>query len=231
MRPFSFAFCLTALLSTLTPAHASESQKITVLELYTSQGCSSCPKADAYLGELTQRRNLITMACHVDYWNYLGWKDPYALPICSARQRATASVSGDKRVYTPAMLINGERSIVGHDKPDIEILIKKARAIPKIPVAYTAGTGTLSYQLPPILKGDVVSLVTIGKDEVTSVSKGENRGRKVPAARPVLRIDPLLTRSGLTHIKLNPPANAAGYVILVNDGNGGPVKAAGQVHL
>ncbi|MGE4312743.1 MAG: DUF1223 domain-containing protein [Pseudobdellovibrionaceae bacterium] len=228
MRLTSLTRILPLLMVFGTPAYAAN---ITVLELYTSQGCSSCPAAERYLNELASRKNLITLACHIDYWDSLGWKDPYSLRVCSDRQRTFAAVSGDKRIYTPAMVINGERSIVGHDQPDIEILIKKARDVTRVPITYMASTQTLSYQLPSLMKGDVVSLIAVGKTTNTEVPNGENRGKSLVTARPVLSVDTLQTLSGLSHVKLNLPENIAGLVILVNEGAGGPIKAAGQINL
>src|SRR3984885_9433296 len=85
------------------PAGAEEARPI-VVELFTSQGCNSCPPADAYLGELTQRANLLTLAFHVDYWNYIGWSDPFARPWATARQKAYQKSLNERFVFTPQMV-------------------------------------------------------------------------------------------------------------------------------
>src|ERR687884_289212 len=86
-----------------------------VVELFTSQGCSSCPPADAMLGELARRPDVIALSLPVDYWDYLGWKDTLAQPAFSARQRAYAGARGDRQVYTPQVIVNGATPCVGSD--------------------------------------------------------------------------------------------------------------------
>src|SRR3979409_1950821 len=91
-----------------------------VVELFTSQGCSSCPPADKLIGELSADPSLVTLSLPIDYWDYLGWKDTLADPRHSARQRAYASKRGDRQVYTPQVVINGSVHALGSDKAAIE---------------------------------------------------------------------------------------------------------------
>src|SRR5258708_29910268 len=86
-----------------------------VVELFTSQGCSSCPPADAYIGELTQRRDVLALTFHVDYWDDLGWRDRFGLPDAVHRQRAYAKVLRLSSVYTPQLVIDGQDNFVGSD--------------------------------------------------------------------------------------------------------------------
>ena len=86
-----------------------------VVELYTSQGCSSCPPADAVMAGLAQRPDVIALALHVDYWDYIGWKDTLASPQCTARQKGYAAARGDGQVYTPQAVIDGLTHVVGAD--------------------------------------------------------------------------------------------------------------------
>ena len=101
-----------------------------MLELFTSQGCSSCPAADRLLGELAKDPSLVTMTLAVDYWDYLGWKDTLAVKGHTARQRAYAGVRGDREVYTPQMVVNGSVHVNGGDKAAIERAIARAAASP-----------------------------------------------------------------------------------------------------
>ncbi|MGB0497313.1 MAG: DUF1223 domain-containing protein [Rubricella sp.] len=99
-----------------------------VVELFTSQGCPSCPPADAFLSELDGREGLITLALHVDYWDYLGRPDPYASPEMTARQQRYAVTHGARSIFTPQMVVDGRAIMVGHDRDGIEAAIAEARA-------------------------------------------------------------------------------------------------------
>src|SRR5713226_705298 len=98
-----------------------------VIELFTSQGCSSCPAADKLLGELARDPTLVTISVPIDYWDYLGWKDTLADPRNTARQKAYAHVRGDGQVYTPQVVVNGALHALGSDKAVIEAAIASSR--------------------------------------------------------------------------------------------------------
>ncbi|MFP2934721.1 DUF1223 domain-containing protein [Pyxidicoccus sp. 3LG] len=123
-------------------AAAPASRTPVVVELYTSEGCSSCPSADAALSRLTHAQpvegvELIPLGFHVDYWDDLGWKDPYASPAFSARQRRYALDGDDNRVYTPQMVVDGERRFVG-DESKARAQAAAAAKQAKVPVRVTA---------------------------------------------------------------------------------------------
>ena len=121
--------CTALLLSGLS-AGAALSQDATrpaVVELYTSQGCSSCPPADALLASLSKQKGVIALALHVDYWDYIGWKDTFGSPDFTARQHSYARFAGEKMVYTPQMVVNGGPSkIVGDDAAGLARLMQPA---------------------------------------------------------------------------------------------------------
>jgi hypothetical protein len=102
----------------------------TVVELFTSQGCSSCPPADNLLGELAERRDVIALTLAVDYWDYLGWKDTFASPSYTTRQYAYARQRGDGQVYTPQMVFNGRTHAVGSHENAVEAAIAEQAALP-----------------------------------------------------------------------------------------------------
>src|SRR5487761_450535 len=102
-----------------------------VVELFTSQGCSSCVAADAYFGELVKRSDVIALAFHVDYWNYIGWTDPFAKPWASARQHDYRESLKTRFVYTPQIVVNGVAQVVGSDESKCDSLIDAAQAKPK----------------------------------------------------------------------------------------------------
>ena len=112
----------------LTPASVAPASRARVIELFTSQGCSSCPPADKLLGELARDPSLIALSLPVDYWDYLGWKDTLALHGHSDRQRAYAQARGDREVYTPQVVVNGVVHVLGSDKAAIEHAIAQTRA-------------------------------------------------------------------------------------------------------
>ena len=97
-------FCLVC---TLWPFLVSAQERPVVVELFTSQGCSSCPPVDAYLHELAKQPNVIAIALHVDYWDYIGWEDSFADPAFTKRQRKYAHVQNERVIYTPQLMING----------------------------------------------------------------------------------------------------------------------------
>ncbi len=114
---------LTALVSLTLSAPAMADGDPVVVELFTSQGCSSCPPADRIMHDLAKRDDVIGLALHVDYWDYIGWKDEYAHPDHTARQRAYAREGGRTMIYTPQMVINGQQDVVGAKAGELSRLI------------------------------------------------------------------------------------------------------------
>ena len=101
----------------------------TVVELYTSQGCSSCPPADEYLGELAKEPGVIALALHVDYWDYIGWTDQFGSPKYTARQKAYARAGGSNTIYTPQMIVAGVDRIEGSNPEMVEGAIRKQQSV------------------------------------------------------------------------------------------------------
>ncbi|HTW70605.1 MAG TPA: DUF1223 domain-containing protein [Acetobacteraceae bacterium] len=147
------------------------------LELFTSEGCSSCPPADALLGELAHRPGVVALAWHVDYWNGLGWRDPYATPFATARQEAYAKRLGDD-VYTPALVVNGAAIVVGSDRPAIASAVARGPAT-TIPVALRRDAGGVMAEIGAM--ADPVSALLVAFDPMrsTAVGAGENSGRRL----------------------------------------------------
>ncbi len=153
-----------------------------LLELFTSQGCSSCPPADRLLGELAKDPSLVALSLPIDLWDYLGWKDTLALPGHTARQRAYAEIRGDRQVYTPQLVVNGSMHVVGSDRAAIAHAIVETDRNPDIMslavVTSTAG-GELSVTVkePPgkQTKGEVW-LCPLARAISVAVGHGENRG-------------------------------------------------------
>ncbi|MEO0729490.1 MAG: DUF1223 domain-containing protein, partial [Pseudomonadota bacterium] len=167
-------------------AHANDRavKSVPVVELFTSQGCSSCPPADKMLGDLAGRDDLIALSFNVDYWDYLGWRDTLARPEFSARQRAYAAARGDGQVYTPQMVVNGSRHFVGGDR---RALKRTLAAVARRQVAQPTVTLRKHQKLAQISIGRVegwsgkatVWLAAIAPKVTTKIKRGENRGRKI----------------------------------------------------
>jgi hypothetical protein len=165
-------------------ASASAGGPRALLELFTSQGCSSCPAADKLLGELAADPSLVAISVPIDYWDYLGWKDTLADPADSARQRAYAHVRGDRQVYTPQMVVNGATHVVGSDHNAIERAIVQTEhnpAIMSIPVLLSLGGHSLDVKITGAKEhfGGEVWLCPLAKSVPVAIGRGENRGRTI----------------------------------------------------
>src|SRR5690606_3856896 len=112
------------------PISASAQELPVVVELYTSQGCSSCPPADALMEELAARSDVIALSLHVDYWDYIGWEDSFAQPAYGQRQRSYAQAAGEHMVYTPQMVIGGTHQVIGTDAMALMDAIRAHAALP-----------------------------------------------------------------------------------------------------
>lgn len=173
---------LATLIALLPLTASARAEPQVLVELFTSQGCSSCPAADKLLGELAKDPSMLTMSLSVDYWDYLGWKDTLALPGHARRQRAYAGSRGDRAVYTPQVVINGTTHVLGSDKSAIERAVKHARsAAHNAPLAVQAAVadGHIHVDVPaaknPGQSGEVW-LCPISKEVPVQVSRGENKG-------------------------------------------------------
>jgi len=196
-----------------------------VVELFTSQSCSSCPPADAFLSELSATRSdVLALDLHVTYWDRLGWKDPYSLDAATARQKAYAALLDSDQIYTPQMVIGGRRGAVGSDRSDVLAAIAAAKADrgaePVVPldvaidgsrlrVAAGAGHGT-------------ATLLLVGFDarHTTSVRGGENGGRVLSEVNVVRSISTVATWDGraLTVTADRPPGERAALLLQAPDG-------------
>lgn len=155
-----------------------------VVELFTSQGCSSCPAADKLLGELAEDPSIVAVTMPVDYWDYLGWKDTLANPKFTARQRAYAHARGDRQVYTPQTVINGQVHALGSSRADIEQAIIKtsggSEAAMSVPIALALEDGKIRVKAAGGgAEGAEVWICGLQKIINVDIGRGENRGRTV----------------------------------------------------
>jgi hypothetical protein len=170
-----------------------------VLELFTSQGCSSCPPADALLADLGKQPGLITLSYSVDYWNYLGWHDTLSSAANSERQREYARMRGDGRVYTPQIVVDGINHVNGSDAKAIAEAMQAAATRLKdvrVPVSMHAEGDTLVIGIGAARdKSDkraaTVWLALAKEDATVSITRGENRGRNLSYHHPVRELTPV----------------------------------------
>ncbi len=174
--PALSAFALLVLASA-----AFASDRPTVVELYTSQGCHSCPPADAYLGELAKRDDILALSFHVDYWDYIGWKDVYALPANTPRQRAYAKHLGMRYVYTPQMVVQGMAHATGSDRHSVSGLIEDLEGLKRLDVAMTSDSKGLSINVSGGTFDEEARVIAVAFDaqHETDIRRGENAGKKL----------------------------------------------------
>ena len=180
---WSGALSVCAIVAIIRPAHADPRA---VIELFTSQGCSSCPPADKIIGELAKDPSVIALSMPIDYWDYLGWKDTLADSRFSARQKAYSHARGDRNLYTPQVIVNGSVQVIGSDRSSIEGAIKntsKADGVMSVPVTMTLSGKLLNVSVaaskePTTARGEVW-ICSVSKAVPISIGRGENRGQQV----------------------------------------------------
>jgi hypothetical protein len=179
---WSGALGIFAIVAIIRPAHADPRA---VVELFTSQGCSSCPPADKIIGELAKDPDVIALSMPIDYWDYLGWKDTLADARFSARQKAYSRMRGDRDVYTPQAIVNGSAQVIGSDRTSIERAIHETEknGVMSVPVSMTLSgkqidVSVAASKLPSITHGEVW-ICSISKAVPISIGRGENRGQEI----------------------------------------------------
>lgn len=210
-----------------------------VLELFTSQGCSSCPPADAVLNTYASDPTIIALSMPVDYWDYLGWKDTFASAKNSERQRAYAKARGDGAIYTPQVVVNGALHANGASKADIDQAIELTMrniALPRVPIRFWQEDNNLNIALDGAGDGRIVGEATIWLGLVqpegsVDIRRGENAGRKLGYTNIVRELTPIGLWKGqpmLIQIPRTAVIQAATQksVVLVQEGKAGPIIGA-----
>jgi len=221
-----------------SPSRAADAAPVhSVVELFTSQGCSSCPPADRILAELARDPNVLAMSLPVDYWDYIGWKDTLAEPSYTQRQEAYAKSSGRGQVYTPQAIVNGLADAVGSDRRQIE---QAAATTAKRP-------GVLSVPLSIVEQGDAVDisigaapagaprsagvyLLALATKRTVTIERGENAGATITysnVVRGMTKIgewsgSPMTLKANLAHAHLD---GADAYAVIVQEGDRGAPAA------
>lgn len=185
-----FSLIGTALVFIALPSAQADPRA--VIELFTSQGCSSCPAADKLLAELQADPSLIPLSLPIDYWDYLGWKDTLAIPGHTARQRAYSQVRGDREIYTPQVVVNGIAQTIGSDRDGIENAVAQSRNYPSslsVPLQVSVANERVSVAVPARERGEVgeVWLCPLSGSVSVGIGRGENRGRTITYTNVVRR--------------------------------------------
>jgi hypothetical protein len=241
---WSGALGVCAMVAIIRPAHADPRA---VVELFTSQGCSSCPPADRIIGELAKDPSIIALSMPIDYWDYLGWKDTLADARFSERQKAYSHMRGDREVYTPQVVINGSTHVIGSDRAGIESAIgstMKGDGVMSVPVTMTLSGKQINVSVaassrgPAVMHGEVW-ICSISKAIAISIGRGENRGREITyhnVVRNLLKVGDWNGSSGswtvpLENISREGVDAAAVYVQDGNRDKPGPMLGAAYTSL
>lgn len=214
----------------------AETPSPVVVELFTSQGCSSCPPADALLRDLARRDDVIALSFHVDYWNYLGWRDPFSTPEATARQKSYQAALGLRYVYTPQMVVGGAIQAVGSEREAVMRAVAAWHGRASVPVSVTqskADEALIAIGAGPRQQRPATVWAFIyDKERTTRVQRGENTGRTLVNANVVRAIRRVGTWTG-TARKIRIPLDDLGdaCAIVVQEDGPGAILGAAVLHL
>jgi hypothetical protein len=214
---------------------------VSVIELYTSQGCSSCPPADRLLQVLSQRPEIIALSFPVTYWDYLGWKDTLASPENVERQRGYAAAQGDGQVFTPELVVNGLKVCVGSDLDAIESALKSTSGMIRkdaVPLTVKRESGQLVIEAGAApqdssMKKGKVWIASVQRSSAVQIKRGENAGRLVTYTNVVRQLTSAGEWQGAPASYAIPagalPKGGDMYVVFLQAETLGPIVAAARV--
>ncbi|MFO0997051.1 MAG: DUF1223 domain-containing protein [Alphaproteobacteria bacterium] len=240
---------LLAVLASLAavPAHAGERAPV-LLELYTSQGCAPCRIADAYMAELVKRQDVIPLSLHIDYWDSPLWRDEFALPEATQRQRSYKKLFGMNYVYTPQVVVEGRAHVSGRLRDRIEGLIAEARRREAVPIELSrAANGTITVTLPgeaaaatplpdrgssgPARERAALLLMLYDRPHTVDIRGGQNAGQRITyynVVREMRRIGSWNGAAQSLTLQITDAAfhQRAGMVVILQDTDSGAVLGA-----
>ena len=231
--------CLAASAALCGALSAAAEPRPKVVELFTSEGCSSCPPAETYLGELARRSDVLALAYHVQYWDDLGWQDRYGLRIAAHRQDAYVTALHLPSAYTPQVILDGAKDLAGSDRAAIgrALAIQSADAFNAASVRITLHDAQARVTIADAVgaRTDDVVLVAFRRRAVTNIGRGENAGRVVTEFNMVRAVLPLGRWDGKSVVfnaSLSQlPVDATDIAVLVQGSNQGPIIGAASVAL
>jgi hypothetical protein len=224
-----------ALMTTCVAAPAMADMSPVVVELYTSQGCSSCPPADEMLTELSARDDVIALALHVDYWDYIGWVDDFANPAFTQRQQDYARAAGETTIYTPQFVVAGADIVVGARGMDVADLIAAHKIIEQpvdVTLEWTGDTLSISaVSADADAAGDyVVQLAQILPVQSVEIRRGENSGKTIQYSNVVQELGVIDQWDGTAPFSFEADVTGADQVaVIVQRGTNGPVVGAAKL--
>lgn len=225
----------TALMTTCLAAPAAAEMSPVVVELYTSQGCSSCPPADEMLTELSARDDVIALALHVDYWDYIGWVDEFANPAHTRRQQDYARAAGETTIYTPQFVIAGQDIVIGARGMDVADLIAAHRTQEHsvaVALDWSGDTLLIDAEMDGTSSDGnyVIQLVQIMPEKSVDIRRGENAGRTINYSNVVQSLDVIGQWDGVSPLSLEADVtNAEQVAVIVQHGTNGPVVGAAKL--
>ena len=222
--------------SAFAPAHAAP-EGPWAIELFTSQGCSSCPPADKMLGRLAQRPDIVALSFHITYWDYIGWKDPFASAAATERQRAYAQALNQRNVYTPEMVFDGQAHDTGTRSGDVDQIIARLRArnAPRAtPKLERTGDGSLAIRLDAatLEKPADITLAVYDRRHSTPVRRGENGGATLENFNVVRRVEKVGSWNGKEAtftVAADRIAPGQGIAVLVQGADHGPMLGCNKL--
>ena len=235
MRGIMAAICtvLTMIVAGYSPMAAAQ-DNLVVVELYTSQGCSSCPPADALVAELAGQEDVIALALHVDYWDYIGWKDSFANPAFTERQRSYARAAGHSTIYTPQMIVQGRDHIIGYKPMQLASLIQTHKENgAAVDVSLVRSGNSLSITAPALprrTKDMVVQLVRYTPSETVAIRRGENAGKTITYSNIVREWRVLGKWNGARPLQMSAEVKGDDpVVVILQMERNGPIMAAARL--
>ena len=207
-------------------------EQVVVVELFTSQGCPSCPPADAFVAMLAANPRVLPLALHVDYWDYIGWADKFASPQFTDRQRAYAHAVGNRTIYTPQLIIGGVHRITGHSPDETAARLKEHLAVqPTVLLSVTREGDRLVIRAeadPPLDAAVRVQLVRYKPEETVTIDRGENAGRTITYHNIVTSWEAIGEWEGRAPLEMSTPfdGDLPGAVILQANGPAAILAAA-----
>lgn len=230
-------FFLAAFLMLAAVPSAKAEDGLIVAELYTSQGCNSCPPADAMLARLAeQESDVLALSFAVDYWDYLGWKDKFGSPAHTERQRAYNAAFGRRSIYTPQLILNGQHQAVGSRSRAVYEALRDARADRPADAEVRIASDGRVHLSGTAAKGKRVLAVWYSPQETVAIRRGENRGRELSYTNIVLGMEVLSKRydgAASLHVPMKAMelSGSSHVAVLVQDGKGGPIISADRAEL
>jgi hypothetical protein len=218
------------LIAGLSPVASLAAERPVVVELFTSQGCSSCPPANAYLNELSkERRDVLALAFHVTYWDRLGWKDPFSLQAATQRQDVYGRRFGDGS-YTPEIVVDGAAGMVGSDRGDVGSAIENARRNGHTAAAVSVAKNgeQVSIQVGAGSGSGRILLIGFDHEHTTAIGRGENSGRTLTEANVVRSIRSVGQWAG-TPLGLSEPVPEGQDVAVVLEAPDGRIIGASRL--